>query len=279
MMAATQVQLVVSHVSAAPLDYVVPSSLEAVPLVASAVYDGTAAAGPWLPAVEIYSDSGNLVARSIVDTAVAAGSSAEVTFAPFLRPGGGAANPTVVNDRGDLILLGWGVFTETTDFEGCTGTRNSASGRVWYLPFPLAAGDVLTGVTTYHVTAGASVSLYRLGVYATDGSSLLATTGNRSADALAQGWRPMPLSAPLTAPADGRYYLGVIVVHTSASPTWALAAAQGGNAAVGLPRVAGADDMYYTDAGPKADLPSSFSKAALGGPPATVGLMYFGGYT
>lgn len=88
-MAATQVQLVVSHVSAAPLDYVVPGSLVAEPLAATAVFDGSAATGSWLPALEIYSDSGSLVSRAIVDTAVAAGGGAEVTFAPFLRPGGG----------------------------------------------------------------------------------------------------------------------------------------------------------------------------------------------
>jgi Concanavalin A-like lectin/glucanases superfamily len=85
-----QLQLSVPQVAAAPLDYVVPGA-QLIELVAlNAVFDGSGAAAAFLPAVEIISDSGHTVSRSIVDTQVAAGGSAEVTFAPFLRRSGGA---------------------------------------------------------------------------------------------------------------------------------------------------------------------------------------------
>jgi hypothetical protein len=62
-------------------------------LAVNATFDGSAATAAWLPAVEIVSDSGVIVARHVTEDTVAAGGDAEVTFAPFLRKkaGGGGA--------------------------------------------------------------------------------------------------------------------------------------------------------------------------------------------
>lgn len=49
----------------------------------SGTFDGTGAAGDFLPAVAIYTQDGQLLSRTFTSEAVAAGGSAEVTFAPF----------------------------------------------------------------------------------------------------------------------------------------------------------------------------------------------------
>jgi hypothetical protein len=88
-----QAQLVLSASQAAPLDYVVPAAQEIVPLAVNAAFDGTSAAVTWYPALELISDSGHVVSRTFPEQTVAAGGSAWVTFAPFLR-GAAAAAPT-----------------------------------------------------------------------------------------------------------------------------------------------------------------------------------------
>lgn len=64
-------------------------------LAVNANFDGTAAAASFLPCVEIISDAGQVVARTITDSAVAAGGSAEVTFAPFLSRGGTSSSTPI----------------------------------------------------------------------------------------------------------------------------------------------------------------------------------------
>lgn len=68
-----------------PVSYEVPNATEIIPKVVTAVFDGTGAAGSFVPTVEIVSDGGVVVARVPCQTTVAAGGSCECTFAPFLR--------------------------------------------------------------------------------------------------------------------------------------------------------------------------------------------------
>jgi len=76
----------------APTTYTVPNAAEIVPKAINATFDGTGASGSFAPTVEYVSDGGVVVARVPCQTTVAAGGSAEVTFAPFLRGGGGASS-------------------------------------------------------------------------------------------------------------------------------------------------------------------------------------------
>lgn len=69
----------------APLSYTVAGSQEFRLLAANATFDGSAAGGSWLPTLELISDSGQIVARSPVATAVAAGGAAEVSWFRGLR--------------------------------------------------------------------------------------------------------------------------------------------------------------------------------------------------
>jgi hypothetical protein len=49
----------------------------------AATFDGSGAAGNFLPALGLYAQSGELLSRTFTSEAVTAGDSAEVTFSPF----------------------------------------------------------------------------------------------------------------------------------------------------------------------------------------------------
>lgn len=82
-MADVQIQL--PNVGALPKEWVVPGALSILLKCIQADFDGSGAAGAFLPTVEIVSDAGLLVGRAFTDASVAAGGSASVTFAPFLE--------------------------------------------------------------------------------------------------------------------------------------------------------------------------------------------------
>jgi len=89
----TDVQIVAGGVDAAPLQYKIPAAQELILKTLFASFDGTAAAGPFLAAARILSPAGKVVAEFFNPTAVAAGSSADVSWAPFL--GASLATPAV----------------------------------------------------------------------------------------------------------------------------------------------------------------------------------------
>lgn len=64
----------------APADWVLPGSLELTPKVVFASFDGTSAAGSFLPCLELIDDSGRVVGSFPTTTQVAAGASADVTW-------------------------------------------------------------------------------------------------------------------------------------------------------------------------------------------------------
>jgi hypothetical protein len=75
--------LIVQPGGAVPYGYeLAPGEAVALSTVA-AEFDGSGAAGAFLPALAIYAQSGELLARTFTGDAVAAGASAEVTFSPF----------------------------------------------------------------------------------------------------------------------------------------------------------------------------------------------------
>lgn len=101
-MASDQVVIRAGSSSSAPLDYVLPAAVLIQPLTVRAVFDGASAGSGFLPTLQIISDAGLLVAQVPVSSQVASGGSADVTFAPFLRPSG-TSGPSSV---------GWSLTTE-----------------------------------------------------------------------------------------------------------------------------------------------------------------------
>jgi hypothetical protein len=87
--------------SSAPYTYTLPASTAFELLAVRAILDGTAAGGAFLPCVQLWSDAGQLMAQR-VGSSVAAGGSADVTFAPFL---GGDTTPCAIPDTFFNMLL------------------------------------------------------------------------------------------------------------------------------------------------------------------------------
>lgn len=99
----TQVPL--SAVTAAPSEWTIPGNVELRLKAVSALFTDNGAAGAWLPAVVIRSDSGHVIARALLpEVSVSAGDDAEVSWFPGVKPsaaaastGGGAAYATADN--------------------------------------------------------------------------------------------------------------------------------------------------------------------------------------
>jgi hypothetical protein len=77
----------------APSQYTLAPRQAIIPESVTATFDGSGAAGAFLPTISVYSQDGVLIARCPA-TQVSAGSSAEVTFAPLLRAATSAVTPS-----------------------------------------------------------------------------------------------------------------------------------------------------------------------------------------
>ena len=77
-------QILVAGTAPVPADWLVPGNGQIKPKVVNAVFDGTGAAGDFLPTLEIVSDAGVVVGRYPAP-AVVAGASAEVSWFPGVK--------------------------------------------------------------------------------------------------------------------------------------------------------------------------------------------------
>src|SRR5437016_5592077 len=84
-------QFLAAGTQAAPLDYTLPGAQELLLKACFAHYDGSGAAGAYLPTLQILGPAGDTVAEIPMDSSVATGSSVEATWAPFLK--GAAPSP------------------------------------------------------------------------------------------------------------------------------------------------------------------------------------------
>jgi hypothetical protein len=69
---------------AVPADYKIPPTAELLLKNAYAHFDGSGAAGSFLPLVRIISDAGSVVVEAVADTTIAAGASADASWFPHL---------------------------------------------------------------------------------------------------------------------------------------------------------------------------------------------------
>ncbi|MGH2835415.1 MAG: hypothetical protein ACRDUT_00105 [Mycobacterium sp.] len=76
--------LVSQNVAGAPKDYTLPAGQEFEPLSVRADIDGSGAAGDFLPALQVIDTAGHVMMTLVTSASVSAGSSASVTWAPFL---------------------------------------------------------------------------------------------------------------------------------------------------------------------------------------------------
>jgi len=89
------VQLTAQQVAAAPLTYTVPDSALVRLKAVNALFTDGGAAGDWLPAVVLVSDSGHVVARAVDQgVKITAGDDAEVSWFPGVRAAAAATPST-----------------------------------------------------------------------------------------------------------------------------------------------------------------------------------------
>lgn len=89
-------QVFVVGTEAAPASWTVPGNGQIQPKAIFATFDGTGAAGSFLPAIKIVSDGGETVGIYPVDTAVAAGASADVSWFPHVGGQLSSSTPGVI---------------------------------------------------------------------------------------------------------------------------------------------------------------------------------------
>jgi hypothetical protein len=99
----------------APADYIIPAGAELLLKGVYAKFDGTGAAGSYLPLVRIISDAGSTVIEAVSDTTIAAGASADASWFPHL--GGGSGSGTGATPAASAYL-----WTQTPHtFTGTSG--------------------------------------------------------------------------------------------------------------------------------------------------------------
>jgi hypothetical protein len=90
-------QVRVTGIADAPASYLIPGNGQIAPKAVFASFDGTGAAGAFKPALKITSDGGELIGIYPTDSTVAAGGSADVSWAPFLGRGEAAGSSGTVS--------------------------------------------------------------------------------------------------------------------------------------------------------------------------------------
>lgn len=201
-MSSTDVTILAAGSEAAPLSYEVPNTQEIVPLTVNATFDGTSATTAFAPTVEIVSDSGIVIARVPTTSSVAAGGSAEVTFAPFL--GRAAASGGLSTSDTSLTLLG-----ETFSTNVAGNQASGASGGALYttiFPYVFPAGTTFTGMFQYqgnNATSGTGTGNVSFGLCNTSGL-VLTTTGllGSTKFTVFPTYLKFPFTSPLTLSAD-----------------------------------------------------------------------------
>lgn len=100
------------EVTTAPLTYTLKDSEAFSPQSISVRFDGTAASGSFLACVTFLAQDGKVIARCPTDVALSVGDVAEVTYAPFLRTGGGGGAASGI--QYDVDNVGTWLQVETT---------------------------------------------------------------------------------------------------------------------------------------------------------------------
>jgi hypothetical protein len=147
---------------AAPLDYLIPKSIEVLPRSIQATFDGTGAGAAFLPTLQVIADSGVVVGTYPVDTAVAAGASATASWFPGVtKAAASAAASSVIGAQvtrtADLTVGAGAGLTIAWD----TLIGDTSGGTVWTAGAPTqmfapSAGTYLATVNAdyYHAAVG-----------------------------------------------------------------------------------------------------------------------------
>lgn len=114
------------------------------------------------------------------------------------------------------------ILTNALGFLSETHSPHVIGGGVQILTTQLAqfmllgfrAGDVVSSLTWYVSTAGASLTLVKVGLYKTDGTQL-AVSADDKANWTSTGIKKVLFISPYTIPTEGGYYAAILAVGTT----------------------------------------------------------------
>lgn len=198
---ATDVQIS-GGIGPAPQSYTVPNAQEIIPKVARATFDGTAAATAFLPTIQIISDGGVVIASVPTDTTVAAGGSADVTFAPFLRgpATSGIRNVTAIYDY-TLTANATSINTATDGIQAGAFPQTFSILEIW---LTVRTDEATTASPiNYQVNGDTGANYDRLFFSAFTYNAFPAGTTSIGVTSGANQWQPSAVCAALT---GGSYY-------------------------------------------------------------------------
>lgn len=185
--------------------YEVPGSATIEPLAVSAVFDGTGAAGSFIPCLTFKTITGAIIARCPAPE-VAAGDTAEVSWFPGVTP---AQRPTL----SDYWQAAY--FAETFDVQLAEVTPVGIAVGPPGVGFvgikrEQAAGQTASGVWLFitQIASGTPPTNMQFGLMDSNGVVVAVTgdlTGTLSSGAL--GYRWLPFTSPYKFPRPGWYYL------------------------------------------------------------------------
>ncbi len=168
-------------------------------------------------------------------------------------------------DRASVLTTGLGILTQTWNAEAPGQQAPLVSGTIYCCAVGLRAGDVVTNMLASVATAGSGTTptLIRQGVADSTGK-VLAVTADSHASAVwtSAAVASVALTAPLTIPSQGLYYLCIIEVGAFGTTPMQLRGAS--NSGSGPGAVSGFPRSLATQAG-QADLPAVNSSITLGG--------------
>lgn len=137
----TDVSILDPPVKAAPKAYTIRGAQEVVVKGVTASFDGTSAAGPFVPAVQIIDPAGIVIGTYVLGQTLAAGASADVSW----FPGVGISTPSTVISHSTFAPAGNKVQVTSTDPDNPTDV----------FPFPAQTFD---GITTIKLEFYASAA-------------------------------------------------------------------------------------------------------------------------
>lgn len=125
--------------------------------------------------------------------------------------------PDTATERARRKLNALGLITETiVDRIGIAG-NSMVDGTVYYMAVYLFAGETLTTAHLFVTTAGTTVTLGKVGLYAADGTRL-ALSANQTAAWEATGLKSIAFGTPYVVPTSGIYYLAVVTKASVLTP-------------------------------------------------------------
>lgn len=186
-----------------PADWVLPDAANVTIGAVFAQYDGSGAAGNYVPTLDIISDSGHTVLSVVHDSTITAGSDAEASWASFLKTAAAAPGPQGIlpNAVGDLNVpfgiadstvtkLNWGTagqnFNTTAAFsfphDGSVGVHIHGIVNAYYvatleIEWESFAADRYIEVAFYNNTPTLQQPTYRFRTAATPEGDQMAVTG------------------------------------------------------------------------------------------------------